>query len=250
MKRHFGFVLIMMSSVSSGEEITLSVRAAELVGQPGADAATEIELLVKETQGYSADDIEGVRTILEAFTQMFASFAAVMCNPNNPIIAANGISSILSNTFKVILTLGKNKNCALDDTIAYSFTRHNNAYYTLEAMEKELVSKQQTNEDQTTREIFTHFAGMIGNFANIVADPHNPNVLGSSIANLLAGMINIAVTATRKGLLTPDTTQAELEAFFLSDTQALEELGVLVRHHAMRARMLRAIAGYSDNAVA
>ncbi len=72
-------------------------------------------------------------------------------------------------------------------------------------------------EDAKEKEIVQHllhnFAGIVGNFFNIVAAPNNPQVVGNSISNMLGGMINIAVEAFKRGDLKLDANQETIKQF-------------------------------------
>jgi len=72
-------------------------------------------------------------------------------------------------------------------------------------------------EDAKEKEIVQHllhnFAGIVGNFFNIVAAPNDPQVVGNSISNMLGGMINIAVEAFKRGDLKLDADQETIKQF-------------------------------------
>lgn len=237
MKRYIGCMLIVINGASNGHSVALSL---QLTRNPAPSVIKETELPLKDNTSLSQSDIEGIENILGAFAQMIGNFAHAMANPQSSTAAATAISGIITNAVQVIIELAKHKNHLIDAMpITYLPSRISpNGHYTLEAMEKELNAKH-SEFDPSTQAIVTTFAGMVGNFANIVADPHNPNVVGSNIANLLAGMINIAVQATRYGILNEDSTAQDLEELLAHNTPLIEALASHMQYHAARVRLLR-----------
>jgi hypothetical protein len=59
------------------------------------------------------------------------------------------------------------------------------------------TTQSQLIENQKTQIILNTFAAIAGNFATIVVDPRNPHVVGPSVANMIAGIVNIAMIGTR-----------------------------------------------------
>lgn len=60
------------------------------------------------------------------------------------------------------------------------------------------VRNEKLSDDQMTGLVLHTFANIVGNFVNIVADPHNPDVVGPSVGNILTGIVNVATEALRK----------------------------------------------------
>ena len=75
--------------------------------------------------------------------------------------------------------------------------------------------------NNTTQAILGSLVGMLSNFAAIVANPHNGNVVGANITSMLAGLINIAMQGSKRAIVDPsvlyelikldDATRAEFE---------------------------------------
>lgn len=87
--------------------------------------------------------------------------------------------------------------------------------------QQELLSSD--DEDKETKRILTTFLSMLGNFAAILSDPKNPNVVGSQIAQILSGVLAIAMEAFNKSKT--DEQKQDLEHCLLDEEflKALKE---------------------------
>jgi hypothetical protein len=59
-------------------------------------------------------------------------------------------------------------------------------------------ANQTTQKSDNTAEILSNFSNVVQSLGKIAADRHNPANVGESICNMIAGMINIAATMTRR----------------------------------------------------
>lgn len=50
-------------------------------------------------------------------------------------------------------------------------------------------------DKEETKRILTTFMSMVGSFAHILSDPHNPQVVGSQMAKIFSGLIVIGMEA-------------------------------------------------------
>lgn len=71
----------------------------------------------------------------------------------------------------------------------------------------------QNNDETSTTVVLSHFANMVQNFIQIVQNPHNPVNVGTNIAQMFAGIINVALEAIKKSPTgsTSDETKKYIE---------------------------------------
>lgn len=90
--------------------------------------------------------------------------------------------------------------------------------------------------------ILTSVMNMLGNLANILADPRDRHVVAPNIANMLAQVLNIAASAKKTGDLSPEVFTPAVEKCLRSNRsfirafrlQVIEQIGQLqVRHHSI-----------------
>ena len=192
------------------------------------------------TQELTQSELDGIENILNAFVNMIKGVAHVMANPNSKLAAWTGITDIITNTFKVITELAKHKHGVIDDIMICDYERRvPHVQSTLESMEYELMTQQAIQDDPTKQIIASNVANMIGNCANIIADPHNPHVVGSSVAHILSGIINIAVQLGKRTPLMADMTYEHICASLLADQAFMESLSMTLQYRVSRALLVR-----------
>jgi len=192
------------------------------------------------TQELTQSELEGIDNILNAFVNMIKGVAHVMANPNSKLAAWTGITDIITNTFKVITELAKHRHGVIDDIMICDYERRvPPVQSTLESMEYELMAQQVVQEDPTKQIIASNVANMIGNCANIIADPHNPHVVGSSVAHILSGIINIAVQLGKRTALMADMTYEHMCASLLADHAFMNSLSTILQHRVSRVLLVR-----------
>jgi len=192
------------------------------------------------TQELTQSEVEGIENILNAFVNMIKGVAHVMANPNSRLAAWTGITDIIKNTFDVITELAKHKHGVIDDIMICDYERRlPSTQSTLESMEYELMTQQDVQDDPTKQIIASNVANMIDNCANIIADPHNPHVVGSSVAHILSGIINIAVQLSQRTPLMADMTYEHMCASLLADHAFMNSLSTILQHKVSRVLLVR-----------
>ncbi len=83
----------------------------------------------------------------------------------------------------------------------------------INAMDHAALLVTQNEDAKEVQVLLNHFAGIIGNFFNIIQDPDNPEVVAPNIANMIGGMINIVVEAIKNDQLSSHATQKEITRF-------------------------------------
>lgn len=56
----------------------------------------------------------------------------------------------------------------------------------------------QDSDDQLAQTVLNNFAGIVQSFIQIASNPQNPSVVGSSIAQMLSGLVNVAMEVFKK----------------------------------------------------
>jgi hypothetical protein len=193
------------------------------------------------TQELTPSELEGIENILDAFVNMIKGVAHVMANPNSRLAAWTGITDIITNTFKVITELAKHKHGVIDDIMICDYERRlPHVQSTLESMEYELMTQQDVQDDPNKQIIASNVANMIDNCANIIADPHNPHVVGSSVAHILSGIINIAVQlGKRTPLVADDMAYEHMCTSLLADQAFMNSLSTILQHKVSRVLLVR-----------
>lgn len=193
-------------------------------------------LQTQNNQALTSSDIQGIENILNAFVNMIKGVAHVMAHPESKLAAWTGVTDILTNTFKVITELAKHKQGIIDDLMICEYERRGpRTECIVESFEHELIVQEVVQTDPAKQVIASNVAHMIDNCANIIADPHNPHVVGSSVARILSGIINIALQLGKRGVTSYENECAAL----LADEHFMSNLSSVLHHKVARVHLLR-----------
>lgn len=91
----------------------------------------------------------------------------------------------------------------------------------------------QDEKDPATAEILQTFAGVVVNFGKVVADPNNPQNVAEKVANMVAGMINIASIMTKSPILKEKGIKQILDSM---DPKIIAELEKIAQSQAISLR--------------
>jgi len=92
----------------------------------------------------------------------------------------------------------------------------------INAMENIVLPINNRENAQEIQVFLNHFAGVVGNFLNIIQDSDNPTVVDHSIANMISDIINITVEIIKNDKLSPQASQKEITRYvekLLTDEQ-------------------------------
>ncbi len=92
---------------------------------------------------------------------------------------------------------------------------------------------QEDEKDPATAEILQTFAGVVVNFGKVVADPNNPQNVAEKVANMVAGMINIASIMTKSPILKEHGIKQVLDSI---DPKIIAELEKIAKAQAISLR--------------
>ena len=235
MKKCIGLLLVVVHSVGYGDE-TPPVPCEHIVHVASTWDAKN------NTQELTPSEIEGIENILNAFVNMIKGVAHVMANPDSKLAAWTGITDIITSSFKVITELAKHKHHVIEDIMICDYERRGPyTQSTLESMECELMAQQTVQVDPNKQLIASNVANMIGNCANIIADPHNPHVVGSNVAHILSSIINIAVQLGKRTPHMDGTMYEAMCAALLADQEFMEEMSTVLQYKVSRVLLVRSV---------
>ena len=107
----------------------------------------------------------------------------------------------------------KDNTSLSNNTESSASTHPQDATDEVNAMDNSTLPVTNDEDSKETQVLLNHFAGIVGNFFNIIQDPNNSQVVGSNIANMIGGMINIVVEAIKNDQLNSNPNQKEITRY-------------------------------------
>jgi len=122
------------------------------------------------------------------------------------------IATLLS--IPVFFLFTEEDNASLpNNTESLASTHPKDATEEVNAMDNSILPAIYNDDSKEVQVLLNHFAGIVGNFFSIIQDPDNPQVVGTSIANMIGGMINIVVEAIKNDQLSSNANQEEITRY-------------------------------------
>jgi len=152
---------------------------------------------------------------------LLQELSKIILNPLDQQIVAENIENIFNNILVITENTLNDMNVSFEEineklfldqiakrinknTIIHQARRTNKKRDSVQrcqhCQECEKCSKEKIKDEskKESKIIIGNFMNMLGNFGNIVQDPNNPHVVGSSITNMFGSLVNIAFQIMKK----------------------------------------------------
>jgi len=116
----------------------------------------------------------------------------------------------------------KDNTSSSKDTESLTFTQPQDATDEINAMDNSVLLVTHNEDSKEIQALLNSFAGIIGNFFNIIQDPNNEQ----SLANMIGGTINFAFKITNNSQLSSNANRKEIARFvktFLDNRRQLKK---------------------------
>ena len=107
----------------------------------------------------------------------------------------------------------KDNTSLSNNTESSASTHPQDATDEVNAMDNSTLPVTNDEDSQETQVLLNHFAGIVGNFLTMIQDPNNPQVVESSLANIISSTINFAFEVIKNDQLSSNANQKEITRY-------------------------------------